>query len=1017
MSNFKTLRLNRVLRELNISLDKAIEYLTLHGYEVEARPTTKLSQVEYQVLLDGFQINANKRAAAEFREKKRKDKEALRLELEAKLEKQKEEEAKKEETLRAKAEKIESKPFAEAVGKKVEEKKPVKETHEESKEEAKPESWVIKTQYKKLDGPKILKDKKIDLKQFEKPKIKPKVVGNIENYKPNSYEKLKRRKFYSNQKSSANSLALGSILFFDYRQNDFGFIENVYCNDDYLDKDLINKVYVSGRHVESKKPLYEGQRVAFRLFKGRKGYYAKDVKDLEETNFEEAKELLPLTPVLDKYILIKRLYENFDIEEELNEAIRKELFNLRDIHSWEIVNRYFNEKTVGEYIDKHLDDFNNQEIQDYLNRTFNKRLFFEFLSRYEFLDHFSFVKVLEKIKSKYNFDNVPQSFKNLITTLGKKVTLNNILGYLEIINEKIFFDLAVENFAFENELYNGQLRIILNSEFSTNETITFLRERLFNDAYKLSVDQIIEIYENFGLIDGNSDFIYLIENSSIDKKTFFKLLKQYDHKFSSEQLTSLFEKVKNDLSFADIINMVEEISLSIDLYESVISFLFSVDLSRREFKKLLRLLSSKEPYSNYAMHFAKNHFIKYVNLSDNDLIIFMHRFNNNGINDILPKIRINSEADFFELRELFLENPSISKSINSFRNSNKGFLDFFNFFETLKPALITPYFNKFLTNEIGFLQVNLCKKIVFAYYSNHINKKECVDIFNKISWTEISAILIKSFINLTSTKSKVIVDELNLVFKNHFNILNEKNIDHDEFLRTFTIKDILNQCNCRKTYVGNYWEKGSRWYISGEEPMISDGYIVTYRNNHEPIFCEGRFWKKGDFFNNETKRRVQNGGDLFWCRGSYCAKVNDNCNLEQAYENWTLSEIATVFNLTLDRLVFSTLAGWVNRMNEITERLICRSCNEVLRPMPFTPKSLGYYSVPVFNCINEECSEKNVTIRFTHCLNGKCNNVLDSRDCDSCLPQDPNHIGMRCNECGTPCPKCSGKYNRIRVQY
>merc|ERR1711916_266053 len=41
-------------------------------------------------------------------------------------------------------------------------------------EEAKPESDVIQTKYKKLDGPKILKDKKIDLKQFEKPKKKPK---------------------------------------------------------------------------------------------------------------------------------------------------------------------------------------------------------------------------------------------------------------------------------------------------------------------------------------------------------------------------------------------------------------------------------------------------------------------------------------------------------------------------------------------------------------------------------------------------------------------------------------------------------------------------------------------------------------------------------------------------------------------------------------------------------------------------------------------------------------------------
>ena len=36
-----TLRLNKVLRELNISLDRAVEYLSNVGCEIEARPTQK----------------------------------------------------------------------------------------------------------------------------------------------------------------------------------------------------------------------------------------------------------------------------------------------------------------------------------------------------------------------------------------------------------------------------------------------------------------------------------------------------------------------------------------------------------------------------------------------------------------------------------------------------------------------------------------------------------------------------------------------------------------------------------------------------------------------------------------------------------------------------------------------------------------------------------------------------------------------------------------------------------------
>ncbi|MGB2224482.1 MAG: translation initiation factor IF-2 [Polaribacter sp.] len=215
----KTLRLNKVLRELNISLDRAVEHLANNGYQVEARPTTKISQEEYQVLLDGFQTDASKKAASkEVGEEKRKEKEALRLELEAKLEKQKEEEAKKEEILKAKAEKIEFK----AVGKidldgdQEKEEKPAEQP--EVKEEPKPaepateapvaeqekdalkkddDTDIITTQYKKLDGPKIVKDKKIDLKQFEKPKKKPKEDKKDDSKKENRKKRKRITKPYS----------------------------------------------------------------------------------------------------------------------------------------------------------------------------------------------------------------------------------------------------------------------------------------------------------------------------------------------------------------------------------------------------------------------------------------------------------------------------------------------------------------------------------------------------------------------------------------------------------------------------------------------------------------------------------------------------------------------------------------------------------------------------------------------------------------------------------------------------
>ena len=230
MSEGKIKRLNKVLRELNISLDRAVEYLADKGYEIESRPTTKISGEIYQVLLDGFETDANKKAASkEVGEEKRKEKEAIRIELEAKLEKKRAEEVKKEEILRAKADKLELKtvgkididnqskvqgvnPSAEKESKEAsspiieKEKTEIKpegqssESQKEvSKDEVKPEankeasnteskedevssesSEAIKTQYKKLDGPNFT-GKKIDLKQFERPKKKKPEVKKDSN--------------------------------------------------------------------------------------------------------------------------------------------------------------------------------------------------------------------------------------------------------------------------------------------------------------------------------------------------------------------------------------------------------------------------------------------------------------------------------------------------------------------------------------------------------------------------------------------------------------------------------------------------------------------------------------------------------------------------------------------------------------------------------------------------------------------------------------------------------------------
>ena len=107
MPNQPTIRLNKVLRELNISLDRAVEHLVQEGHEVEARPTTKISQEVYKVLLDEFETDKSKKDAShEKSEEKRKEKEAKRLkqeELELEKQKREKERVEKQQVIRASA--------------------------------------------------------------------------------------------------------------------------------------------------------------------------------------------------------------------------------------------------------------------------------------------------------------------------------------------------------------------------------------------------------------------------------------------------------------------------------------------------------------------------------------------------------------------------------------------------------------------------------------------------------------------------------------------------------------------------------------------------------------------------------------------------------------------------------------------------------------------------------------------------------------------------------------------------
>ena len=263
-----TIRLNKVLRELNISIDRVAEFLESKGHVIEKRPTTKISTDLYNLLCDEFQIDADKKLASkEAVEAKNKEKEEIR-------EKQEKEQnsviSNSNEVIKAsskvvqfkKVGKIDLEPKKEIKVKKVDS-KPQKEPTTEVKEQS-PSSpdesiddSVKKDNYKKLTGLKSTGEK-IDLNQFKKP----------ETDSSEAKSKKKRKRIVSNKGNAP--------------QNNFG-------NTKFKQKGRPNRVVKEEPSEEEvQKQIKETlEKLQGKSSKGKAAKYRKDKRDQHKQKSEE----------------------------------------------------------------------------------------------------------------------------------------------------------------------------------------------------------------------------------------------------------------------------------------------------------------------------------------------------------------------------------------------------------------------------------------------------------------------------------------------------------------------------------------------------------------------------------------------------------------------------------------------------------------------------------------------------------------------------------------------------------
>ena len=172
-------------------------------------------------------------------------------------------------------------------------------------------------------------------------------------------------------------------------------------------------------------------------------------------------------------------------------------------------------------------------------------------------------------------------------------------------------------------------------------------------------------------------------------------------------------------------------------------------------------------------------------------------------------------------------------------------------------------------------------------------------------------------------------------------------------------------------------------------------------------FCEGRKAKKRDTYT---------GWSFWWCRNRPCYESCHGPN--ESWEAYTVTDFARILELPWsgtdrdpDDPANERFMGYVNRANELLEKLYCYSCDEMLAPR--TSSNYGHYRITEFYCDTHDCPEKEETVYLHHCLNGKCRSIIDSRESCQC----PNGWYICTNlECGCCCSTATYERREANLQ-
>ena len=574
-----------------------------------------------------------------------------------------------------------------------------------------------------------------------------------------------------------------------------------------------------------------------------------------------------------------------------------------------------------------------------------------------------------------------------------------------------------------------------------------------NKADKIKIKEIINIF-----LDEKSteikNYIFLYELCKISGISYLDIIANQVLKLFSNQEKFKFWQVTNaNVPFQQIKDQIIENIYTTDDFSCL------EKLENEHVEQVLTAIMSKVAEQNTDEHVVKETLIikefneynlefDYTLIKDNKILSLWK----NRILNFFPL-----EIIFTTLHNNFLK--SIKKNEGSEESSNKEVVNIFRLVsdEELRDLFARAHYNIEVikeNTEVNFLiflfkhikNLELKNKLiatVFKKSTDFIKLKwfvldytDSLDYQSAVLYTGLLSardqkLFFKKVLMLIDTKAQELnLEDLNKITTIDYQI-NEYAKEIDGVGLDFTLSVILKIVNDLKnnkvTQRNDIFEIVASLVKTPNDLLVIDGFFelcdgktiikqLTNQQENAPTeyekkkteftprfsaYCDGRKSLIKD--TDQPNLCNKSGFEFWWCENTKCYDVCRTKHKPKDWKHYTLEDVLRILKIDYVERQYEILLNVINRANRFLEHLSCRSCNTILRPK--SKSKYAFYGVTIFNCTDDKCEQHQEEIYLSHCLNGKCEDLIDSRDSKKCKSEgyDDKCGWYICNNCLACC--------------